>query len=48
MRERRLTDASILYEMPHQKGSEGCEEHHYEEWQTGNPGNLPGMRDQGI
>ena len=36
--------ASILCEMPCQKGNEGCQEHSHEEWQTRDTGGMPGVR----
>ena len=44
----RRTNASILYEMPSQKGNEGCQGNNYEEWQTGDPGCMPCMRYQDV
>ena len=41
-------DASILYEMPCQKGNEGCQEHNYEEWKAGNSGCVPCMWNQDV
>ena len=42
------SNASILCEMPCQKGNEGCQEHHHEERQTSNPGCMPHMRNQDV
>ena len=44
----RWTNASILYEVPCQKGDEGCQEHNHEEWQAGNTGCVPYMRHQDV
>ena len=33
--------ASILYEMPYQKGNEGCQGYYHEEWQASNSGCMP-------
>ena len=41
-------DASILCEMPSQKGNEGCQEHNYEEWQTGNSRHMSHMRNENV
>jgi hypothetical protein len=41
-------DASVLYEMPDQERNERPQEHYYEEWQAGNPGNMPNLRDQNV
>ena len=43
-----LSDASILCEMPHHEGNEGSQKHHYEEWPSGYPGHVPGMRHQDV
>ena len=31
-----------------QEGDEGCQEHHYEEWQARDSGRLPDMRYQDV
>ena len=31
-----------------QEGDEGCQEHHYEEWQARDSGRLPDRRHQGV
>ena len=41
-------DASVLYEMPDQERNERPQEHYHEEWQAGNPGNMPNLRDQNV
>ncbi len=45
---RRWVNASILYEMPDQKGNEGCQGHHYEEWQAGNSGCMSCVWNQDV
>jgi len=34
--------------VPSKEGNEGCEKHHHEEWQTGNSGRMPRMRNQDV
>jgi len=41
-------DASILYEVPCQKGDEERQEHNHEERQAGNTGCMPNMRHQDV
>ena len=41
-------NASVLYEMPRQKGDEGRQGHSYEEWQASYSGNMPGTRNQNV
>ncbi len=43
-----LTDASILCEMPHQKGDEGPQGNNYEEWQAGDPGHMSYMWHENV
>ncbi len=42
------TNASVLCEVPCQKGSQKPEEHRHEEWPTSDPGRLSDLRHQGI
>ena len=43
-----MYDASLLYEVPHQKGNEGCQEHNYEEWEASYSGCVPDMQHQDV
>ena len=45
---RRWVNASILYEMPDQERNEGCQGHHYEEWQAGNSGCMSRVWDKDV
>ena len=43
-----VPNASILYEVPCQKGNERRQGHNDEEWQAGDPGCVPHMRNQDV
>ncbi len=45
---RRWVNASILYEMPHQAGNEGCQGDNHEEWSAGNTGGLSRVWDKDV
>jgi len=45
---KRWTSASVLCEMPHQEGYEGCQKHHYEKWQASDSGCVPDMRHEDV
>jgi len=34
--------------MPRQERDEGSKVHHHEKWQTGYPGNMPGVRNKDV
>ena len=44
----RLTDGSILCEVPDQKRNEGPQGYNHEEWQAGDSGDMPQMWDQDV
>ena len=44
----RWTNASILHEMPYQKGNERRQGHNHEEWETGNPRRVSRVRHQDV
>jgi hypothetical protein len=46
--QRRVIDASVLYEVPYKKGDERSQGHNNEKWQTGHSRNLSRMRNQDV
>ena len=42
------SDASLLCEVPFQKGNERRQGHNHEEWQAGDPGRMPYLWDQDV
>jgi hypothetical protein len=40
--------ARLLCKVPIQEGNEELERDYHEEWQTGDPGDLPDLRDQDV
>ena len=42
------SNASILYEVPGQKGNEGRQKDNHEKWQAGNSGRVPCVRNQDV
>jgi len=42
------TNASVLYEVPDQERNERPQEHYHEEWQAGNPRNMPNLWHQDV
>ncbi len=43
-----VNHASILREVQNQKRNEGCQGHHYEEWQAGNSGCMSRVWDKDV
>ncbi len=43
-----VDDASVLCQVSCQERDEESQEHHHEEWQTGDSRCVPGMRDQDV
>ena len=47
-KKKEVNNASVLCEVPCQKGNERSEVHHYEEQEAGNTGDMPRMRHQDV
>jgi hypothetical protein len=45
---RRRSNASILYEVPHQAGDEEYQKYNHEKWQASNPRRVHGVRDKDV
>jgi len=47
-KKKEVENASILCEMPRQKGNERCKSHNYEEREAGNPGRMSRLRHEDV